>query len=112
MYHDTPVHNPFDPQPLKRPAVFYARMVLRSLSDDACVVVLRHLRDAAAPQTQLVVAETLVPYACADPFFSLPGAAANRSTPAPLLPNHGLAGLYGYLSDLTVSLSRTLLSTG
>lgn len=36
-------------------------MILHDWSDDACVTILRHLRAAAAPDTQLVIADTVYP---------------------------------------------------
>ena len=54
-------HDFLQPQPVRRPAVFFVRMILHDWSDDACVTILRHLRAVAAPDTQLVIADTVYP---------------------------------------------------
>ena len=36
-------------------------MILHDWSDEGCITILRHLRAAAAPETQLVVADTVYP---------------------------------------------------
>jgi hypothetical protein len=62
--------------------------------------ILRHLRDAATPSTQLVVVDNLMPYACVDDSLKdVPGAEL-ALPPAPLLPNWGHASAVSYYEDL------------
>ena len=68
--------------------------------------ILQHLRDAAGPDTRLIVSEQHIPYACPD---DGPGG-AEQLAPAgsPLLANMGTAYAANYHMDLTV---RRLLSS-
>lgn len=66
-----------------------------------------HLRDAAAPDTKLLLADFVLPLACAEPLSTdsgLRGIEGARSAlaPAPLLPNLGKASANVYWMDLTV----------
>ena len=49
------MHDIFTPQPVKDAAVFYVRAVLLDWPDEFCVQILSHLRDAALPETRLVL---------------------------------------------------------
>lgn len=81
------------------------RVVLHDWSDEYCLKILRHLRAAAGPHTQLIVVDSILSYACADPdnVRDIPGAALPQP-PAPLLPNRGAASLMQYLLDMQVSI--------
>lgn len=99
----------FAPQPVRNAAVFFLRAITHDWSDDYCVKFLSQLRAAATPQTQLIVIDNVIPYACADSEQTLdvPGASNIRPTaPSPLLSNFGAAGLMTYLADIAVSLLR------
>ena len=65
--------------------------------------ILKRLREAARPETRLVVVEMLLPYACMDPtaHVGIPGA-EQPHVPAPLLANLGRVSLQPYLTDITV----------
>ena len=105
-----PVHNFFDPQPLQKPAVFFLRVVLHDWSDEVCITILRHLRAAAAPDTQLVIVDNIVGYACPEPAIPhVEGAAPAFAAPAPLLPYVGTTPPTDYLLDLTVRLPKLVL---
>lgn len=102
------VHDIFKPQPVRDAAVFFLRAISHDWSDDYCVKFLSHLRAAATPNTQLIVIDNVIPYACADsgsgPALDIPGASNIRPTaPPPLLPNFGAGGIMTYLADIAVS---------
>ena len=95
-----PVQDFFEPQPIKNANVFLLRMILHDWSDKYCAKILRHLRDAAAPYTQLVIVDNLLSYACVDDSLKdIPGAEVPLP-PAPLLPNSGHAAAIAYWEDL------------
>lgn len=84
-------------------------MILHDWSDEYSIKILRHLRDAAGPETQLVVVDNIMSYACPA------SAPANRSDipgttspalPPPLLSNCGLTGSLAYLTDIQVGSSN------
>ena len=101
------MHDMFAPQPIRNAAVFFLRAMTHDWSDDYCVKFLSQLRAAATPQTQLIVIDNVMPYACrgAEQTLNIPGADKVRPiAPKPLLPNFGVAGLMTYLADIAVSL--------
>jgi hypothetical protein len=79
------------------------RFVLHDWSDEYCVKILRHLRDAASSETQLVIVDYIVSYACSLPeqTYHIPGI-VQSSFPSPLLPNHGMASALLYFIDMQV----------
>lgn len=87
--------------------MFFMRMILHDWSDEYCLKILRHLRTAAGSQTQLIIIDTVLSYACPDPesVQTIPGTTL-PVFPAPLLPNRGAANLMPYLLDMQVSYRR------
>ncbi|KAI0324796.1 S-adenosyl-L-methionine-dependent methyltransferase [Cubamyces sp. BRFM 1775] len=74
----------------KAPDVFLLRMVLHDWPDDVSRTILRQLRDAASPETRLVIGDALLLPAC-------PSKDSLVSEDSPLLPNFGVANLQTYL---------------
>ncbi|KLO13915.1 S-adenosyl-L-methionine-dependent methyltransferase [Schizopora paradoxa] len=59
-------HDFFAAQPVKNASVFFIKHVLHDWSDDSCLTILRALREAAGPDTKLVVMDKVLPYTCLD----------------------------------------------
>lgn len=73
-------------------------MILHDHHDAHCITILRNLREAAMPTTQLVIVDSIVPYACNSNTEVTAGAAT--APPAPLLANLGQASVVAYLLDI------------
>ena len=96
------MHDFFTPQPVKDASVFLLRNIIHDWPDKYCLQILRHLRDAAAPHTRLVIVDSLVSYACEDDSLKgIPGA-ERPIPPKPLLPNKGHAATIAYHADIQV----------
>ncbi|KAJ4474486.1 O-methyltransferase [Lentinula aciculospora] len=106
------MHDFFTPQPIKNAAVFLLRVVLHDWPDAFAQRILLRLREAARPDTKLLIADFVLPLACADSFGSAQDEDENGLTeiqgaemmlaPAPLLPNLGKASANGYCMDMTM----------
>ncbi|TFK34695.1 hypothetical protein BDQ12DRAFT_689414 [Crucibulum laeve] len=100
-------HDFFAPQPIKDAAVFLLRVILHDWPDDFARRILLQLREAATPQTKLLIADWVLPLACPDDMGSTGGlegveGAESILAPAPLLPNLGKASANAYWMDLTM----------
>jgi hypothetical protein len=63
-------------------------------SDEYCLTILKHLRAAAAPKTQLVIIEMVMPSVSEEPAArEIPGAEL-PAPPQPLLRSHASAQVY------------------
>ena len=88
---------------MKNAAVFLLHMVIHDWPDQYCIKILRHLRDAATPETRLLIVDNLMSYACAEEGIEdIPGANTVPPPPAPLLPNYGAAGIANYYEDIAM----------
>ena len=105
--------NFFDPQPTRHDddnseevSVFLLCKILHDWSDEYCLIILKHLRAAAGPKTQLLIVEQVMSFACDEPAVQkIPGAVL-PVPPQPLLRNMGRGALNAYVSDLMVSRQR------
>ncbi|KII89667.1 hypothetical protein PLICRDRAFT_559932 [Plicaturopsis crispa FD-325 SS-3] len=96
-------HDFFEEQPVKNAAVYFMRAILHDWSDSYCIDILKRIRAAAAPHTQLLIIDTVIAHACLDTSAAqaVPGG-QKPVAPEPLLPNFGHANLRDYLLDLQV----------
>jgi len=93
-------HNFYDAQPVKNADVFYMRMIMHDYPDKICITILKHLRAAAKPTTQLVITDNVIAYACEESSANTIPGAARELPPAPLLANYGQANIVPYLMDI------------
>ncbi|KAG6888224.1 hypothetical protein C0992_009274 [Termitomyces sp. T32_za158] len=109
----TVVHDFFTAQPIRNAAVFFLRVILHDWPDVLARTILLRLREAATPETKLVLAEFVLPLACVDvdvindhlghgALDEVEGAESTLA-PAPLLANLGKASANAYWMDLTAS---------
>lgn len=78
--------------------------------------ILHRLREAALPDTVLIIIDNVLPYACREPVTEsqgdnpsagIPDRTDFKVAPEPLLPNYGAVGHNAYTLDLTVRVSLT-----
>ncbi|KAF7358366.1 hypothetical protein MVEN_00886600 [Mycena venus] len=96
----------FNPQSVKNASVFLLRYILHNWTDARAVALLKRLRDAAQPTTQLVIIEKILAFASPAPSVDeevIPGA-ARPLAPSPVWPNWGVGKAEFYYYDIAVHL--------
>ncbi|KAF8891394.1 S-adenosyl-L-methionine-dependent methyltransferase [Infundibulicybe gibba] len=92
-------HDFLEAQPVTNAKLYFMRMILHDWSDSACIKILKNLRASATPDTELLVVEEVMSYACRDTsILNVPGASGNPP-PEPLLANLGHAMIFEYMID-------------
>ncbi|KAJ7877779.1 S-adenosyl-L-methionine-dependent methyltransferase [Mycena leptocephala] len=89
-------HDFFDPQPIKKPAVFILKNIIHNWGDSYSLQILTHLRAAASLDTKLFIIGPIIQYLC-------PSLNESESAEGLLLPTHGPRGNYQYALDMGVS---------
>ena len=105
------VHDFFTPQPIRDAAVFLLCVLLPDRPDAFARRILARLREAAREDMRLIIADFVLPHACADDFASVidadggvvnvEGAEIALACP-PLLANLGKGSAQAYWMDMTV----------
>ncbi|KAI0373557.1 S-adenosyl-L-methionine-dependent methyltransferase [Pilatotrama ljubarskyi] len=109
-------HSFFDPQPptievpgvgsISSPSVFVIRGCTHNWPDADVEKIFRHLRAAAAPTTELLIVDMILPLACvedAEDEEQIPGAERSLVPEgSPLLANLGKASASGYMLDVSM----------
>jgi hypothetical protein len=88
-------------------SIFFLKHVLHNWSDKYSLKILKQLRDAATPETKLVVLEMIIPYTCHDDTDDIAGGITSGvpvKAPSPLLANWGAVNDQIYILDMTVCL--------
>ncbi|KAA1466023.1 O-methyltransferase [Dentipellis sp. KUC8613] len=103
------------PEVSNKPDLFILRQILHDWSDLYAHKILKHLRDAAGLNTRLLIAESVLSYACeqSSDEVAIKGAKL-PALPAPLLPNVGGANALTCFKDIAMMMlqngqERTLL---
>ncbi|KAH9478947.1 4-O-methyltransferase 1 [Psilocybe cubensis] len=96
----------FDVQPVKNASVFFLKHILHNWPKPYMAKILRRLREAATPETTLIVIDNVLPYACRrssdSETLSDNGGTYYKEAPEPLLPNYGAVSNSPYTLDLTM----------
>ncbi|KAJ6523384.1 hypothetical protein DFH09DRAFT_1096651 [Mycena vulgaris] len=104
-------HDFFNPQPVQNATVFFLRYIIHNWDDARAVEILKRLRAAVLPTTQLAVVEKILAGAChnqGSDVNKIPGA-FRPCARAPLLANWGVATSKLYFYDIGV---HTMLGGG
>ena len=94
-------HDFFQPQPIKSPDVFFMKSIIHDWPDDSALTILRHLREAAGPNTKLYTMDKIVPYTCDTPSTNIEG--IEMTGPAAGKEKSGLGNVLPYISSVLVS---------
>ncbi|KAI0035464.1 S-adenosyl-L-methionine-dependent methyltransferase [Vararia minispora EC-137] len=96
----------FEAQPVKNAAVYFMRAIIHDWPDEKAKQIMKVVRDAAGPNSKLVVFDAIMPYACeyTGPFAE---AVAPIKAPYPLLANLGL-GLGGFVTLVDIQMLNLL----
>ena len=108
-FHPITGHDFFNTQPIINASVFLLRHILHDWSDPYCIKILTQLRQAAQPDTHLIIIDAVLQYSCPSDrkWKDVPGGEAPVA-PEPLLPNFGIGKADEIFVDMMV---RCLVSS-
>uniref|UniRef100_A0A8H8CPN6 O-methyltransferase C-terminal domain-containing protein n=1 Tax=Psilocybe cubensis TaxID=181762 RepID=A0A8H8CPN6_PSICU len=98
-------HDFFTPQPIKNASVFLLKQIMHDWPDKYAIKILSQLRQAARPDTRLIIVDSAIPFACHDPSGDKGKGvvgAVPKEAPEPLLANYGVTNEMTYFADVTV----------
>lgn len=82
------------------------RMILHDWADNYCLQILRLLREAAAPNSRLLIVDSIMSYACEDTTIAKEiYGGTGLVPPEPLLPNWGYSNISAHLINSQVLVS-------
>ena len=92
---------------MKNAAVYFMRLVLHDWPDNKCQQILKVLRDAAGPDSKLIVFDQIMTHACKyeGPFADVSNPI---KAPSPLLANLGM-GAGGFLTMIDMQVSNVAM---
>ncbi|VDB83099.1 unnamed protein product [Peniophora sp. CBMAI 1063] len=93
-------HDFFEPQPVEDAAVFYLRHVCHDWPDSLAVKILRRLREAARPDTKLILHDSIMQHTCVEGRDGSGIKDLPPTAPEPLLANWGRANSEMYNMDM------------
>ncbi|KAF8953241.1 O-methyltransferase [Flammula alnicola] len=99
-------HDFLAPQPVTNARVYFMRMIMHDWPDATCIRILKNLRASANSDTELIINESLMDYACPTKTIAekdIPGA-VGQTPPSPLLPNLGHGRVFSYMIDLQMAI--------
>ncbi|CCL98008.1 uncharacterized protein FIBRA_00001 [Fibroporia radiculosa] len=87
-------HDFFTAQPVRGAEAYLLRYILHIWSDENCVTILKHLKDAMGPTSRILIADHVL--------HSTAESGQLKSAPAPLPVNYGVAHIYNNMHDLNI----------
>lgn len=111
-----PAHDFFQPQPVQGAAAYLLKSIIHDWSDPYATQILTRIREAAAPDSKLLVIDRILPYACRIAGEDVEALNAlgieTEDVPEPLPPNLGAGNPTAYATDLNVRTHFILPSPG
>lgn len=109
-------HDFFQTQPIQGAAAYLLKSIIHDWSDLYAIQILTRIREAAAPNSRLLVIDRILPYACRVANEDVEALNAlgieAEDIPEPLPPNLGAGNPTAYATDLNVSTNFILPSLG
>lgn len=99
-------HDFFQPQPVRGASAYLLKSIIHDWSDPYATQILTRIREAASPNSKLLVIDRILPYACRMDDKEVEALDAigieTEDVPEPLPPNLGAGNPTAYATDLNV----------